>query len=215
MPNLLQTILNAMSPVEIAASVAGLLCVWLVVRANIWNWFWGIVNVSLFAYIFWKSSLYSSMLLQLLYFLPMQFYGWWMWKKGGPSQDDDLPVSRLSPAAGVVSFLVASAFTMGWGLFMRSQGGAVPFGDAAATALSIVAQYLQARKVVESWYFWIAVDLLYALYVLPSQKLWVATGLYVIFLGMATAGAIEWYRLWKKQQQQGRIAVGPEPMAAA
>jgi nicotinamide mononucleotide transporter PnuC len=198
--NLLETILKAMTPAEIAAAFTGVINVWLVVRNNIWNWFWGFLTVLLFGYVFYRASLYSSMLLQLVYFLPMQAYGYWMWKKGGPRHDDDLPISRLSAPGWGAATALSGLFTVGWGFLMQSQGAAVPYWDATATAFSIVAQFLQARKALESWYFWIAVDVLYAGYILPSQKLWVATGLYVVFFGLASAGAVEWYRLWKKQQ---------------
>ena len=72
-----------MSGAEIIASLTGLVNVWLTVKNSIWNWIWGIVSVALFGYVFLHSRLYSNAGLQLLYFLPMQFYGWWMWARGG------------------------------------------------------------------------------------------------------------------------------------
>ncbi len=64
------------SPVEILASLTGLVSVYLTVRNKIANWPWGIVSVLLFGWLFWSSRLYSDAGLQIVYFLPMQFYGW-------------------------------------------------------------------------------------------------------------------------------------------
>lgn len=65
------------------AGIAGVLCVVLVAKGSIWNYAFGLVNVSLYAYISYKSSLYGDAGLNALYYLPMQFIGWWQWRKRG------------------------------------------------------------------------------------------------------------------------------------
>ena len=57
------------------ASVAGVLCVVLVAKGSIWNYLFGIVNVSLYAYISYKAALYGDAALNALYYVPMQFIG--------------------------------------------------------------------------------------------------------------------------------------------
>ena len=59
------------------ASVAGVLCVVLVAKGSIWNYLFGIVNVSLYALISYKADLYGDAALNALYYVPMQFIGWW------------------------------------------------------------------------------------------------------------------------------------------
>ena len=96
MGSLWQTVMSQMSPVEIVAAIATLINVYLTAKNNIWCWPWGIVSVVLYGFVFYESHLYSSMGLQALYYLPMQFYGWWVWLRCGPKQDDDLPIAKLS-----------------------------------------------------------------------------------------------------------------------
>ena len=67
-----------MSPIEIAAVLLGLVNVTLVVRRSVWNYPFGIAMVVLYADIFFDAKLYSDALLQL-FFLAVQFYGWWNW----------------------------------------------------------------------------------------------------------------------------------------
>ncbi len=72
---------------------------------------------------------------------------------------------------------------------------ALPYWDAALAAASITAQYLDARKKLESWLLWIAVDVISVFYLYPKQHLYVTTGLYALFLILAVTGLIRWGRL--------------------
>ena len=65
------------------AGIAGVLCVVLVAKGSIWNYLFGIVNVSMYAYISYKAALYGDAALNALYYVPMQFIGWWQWRQRG------------------------------------------------------------------------------------------------------------------------------------
>lgn len=65
------------------ASITGVLCVVLVAKGSIWNYAFGLVNVSLYALISYRASLYGDAGLNAFYYLPMQFIGWWQWRKCG------------------------------------------------------------------------------------------------------------------------------------
>ena len=65
------------------AGITGVLCVVLVAKGSIWNYLFGLVNVSLYAYISYKASLYGDAVLNAFYYVPMQFIGYWQWRKRG------------------------------------------------------------------------------------------------------------------------------------
>ena len=65
--------------------IAGVLCVVLVAKGSIWNYLFGLANVSLYAYVSFKAGLYGDAALNALYYLPMQFVGWWQWRRRGAS----------------------------------------------------------------------------------------------------------------------------------
>ena len=62
-------------PVEIAAFFLGIANITLLVRRSVWNYPFGIVMVSLYAWVFYGAKLYSDALLQIFFFV-VQCYGW-------------------------------------------------------------------------------------------------------------------------------------------
>lgn len=68
---------------------------------------------------------------------------------------------------------------------------ALPYADAFTTTASLAAQWLLARKKLEFWQLWIAVDLV-AIGIYWYKDLWLTAGLYLAFLVMASQGLRAW-----------------------
>jgi nicotinamide mononucleotide transporter len=171
-----------MTLIESAAVVLGLLCVWLTVRQNIWCWPTGLGQVVLYIFIFYRVKLYSDLILHVIYVV-MQIYGWYHWLHGGRNRGT-LSVSTLTYRARLVwpGYLMAT-FT----------DASVPYGDAFTTVASLIAQWLMARKRLESWLFWISVDVI-AIGIYWYKGLQLTSGLYAVFLVLATVGLFAWRR---------------------
>ena len=180
--------------IEYLAVVFGLLCVGLTVRQNIWCWPTGLVMVSLYIIIFFQAQLYSDMLLQVVYVF-MQLYGWHLWlRKDGPEADASLSVTRLS-LQGVLQWAagaVLSALALGYWM-SHNTDATFAYGDAFTTTTSLCAQWLMGKKRLESWWFWIVVDVV-AIGIYAAKGLYPTAGLYAVFLGLAVAGALAWSR---------------------
>lgn len=201
MMNLWNALLKSMSPLEIVAAITSLICVYLTVRNSIWNWLWGGIGVILYGWIFWEYKNYANAGLQILYFLPIQFYGWWVWLKGNPHKDDALPVTVLTKKGYLFWTGAMVVLTAGIVWVLQRTNDPLPFADGLTTAMSIVAQYLQVHKRFENWLIWIAADIIYAYYIFPVQHLYVSAGLYVIFTILAIIGAVQWWQLYKSPVQ--------------
>jgi nicotinamide mononucleotide transporter len=181
-----------MSWLEIAGAVTGLLCVWLTVKENMWNWPIGTVNILFFLVMFFQVKLYGDMILQVV-FLVLQIYGWWYWLQNRGKRDVR-PTTRITrghlalvSVAGLAAWVI-----LGW--FLASQTDAsVPWIDSLTTAFSLVAQWLLGRKILENWHFWIACDVI-DVGIYAYKGLYVTTGLYVVFTVLAIKGYLDWKR---------------------
>jgi len=184
-----------MSGAEVVATLLGLLGVGLMVRQHVWAWPVGIVEVILSAWVFWAARLYSDVVLQGI-FLVLQIYGWWAWTLGRARAGATLPVTRLG-ARATAGFTVAGLLaTAAWGEGMRRlTDAALPHADAFILVFSVLAQWLQARKRLESWLGWIAVNVV-AVGVYAARGLLLFAGLYAVFLVLAVVG----YRAWRRTE---------------
>jgi nicotinamide mononucleotide transporter len=179
--------------VEPVATVLGIISVALLVRQNIWCWPTGIVMVTLYIFIFYDARLYSDMGLQVAYVF-MQVYGWYHWVNGVPRADAQLPVTHVARSAALAWLGAIGVGTVGLGYAVDTYTNAdLAYWDAATTVMSLVAQFLQARKILECWALWIAVDVL-AVGIYAYKGLYMTTVLYTVFLGLATWGYLEWRR---------------------
>jgi nicotinamide mononucleotide transporter len=179
-----------MSPLEITAFLLGVVNVTLVVRRSMWNYPFGLVMVSLYAWIFWDAKLYSDVLLQF-FFVVAQLYGWLNWSRNAATEGE-VKVERLSPRARL-AWLAGSLVVIGlWGWGMHSFTDAnYPWWDASIAILSVTAQTLQSRRQVESWFVWIAVDCL-AIGLYAAKDLDLTAILYGIFLVLSVWGLLDW-----------------------
>jgi nicotinamide mononucleotide transporter len=177
---------------EIVATLFGVVSVYLSTRENIWSWPTALVNVLLSVPVYYAARLYSDMGLQFVY-AALSVYGWYEWLHGGENRTE-LPVSRtprrIVPVLVVIG--VAAAALLGT-LSARLTNASWPYLDASLTAASLVAQWMMTRKLLENWALWIAVDVVYVP-LLAVKHLYEFAVLYLIFLGLAIAGHVEWRR---------------------
>jgi nicotinamide mononucleotide transporter len=180
---------------EWTAAIITAISVYLQTRENIWNWPTAIVSVTMYMVVYVKSGLYSDAGLQG-YFLVTSIYGWYHWLRGG-TQHSTLEVSRATPrmwmwsaALGVIFWLVVATLTS------KLKGVAFPYIDAGTTTVSLIAQWMVTRKVLESWLLWIIVNVVY-IPVLLVKDLYPTAGLYAVMLVLAIKGWFDWRRSWR------------------
>ncbi|THA32635.1 nicotinamide riboside transporter PnuC [Streptomyces sp. A1547] len=183
-----------MSWTEILGFATGALCVWLVARQHVANWPIGIANNVFFIVLFAQAGLYADAGLQIV-FIALAAYGWWSWTHGGgPGSSEALPVRRTTRTEWAVLAAAGAVGVLGLTLLLsRVTDSTVPFWDALTTGLSLMATYGQCRKLVESWWLWIAADLVYIpLY--AYKGLYLTSALYVGFLALCVVGLLGWRR---------------------
>lgn len=180
------------SCLELVAVIFGIVSVYLSTRENILSWPTAIVNVSLFFFLFFKAGLYSDTGLQVVY-LVLSIYGWYQWLYGGAGHST-LSVSRASRRTwsiliviGVVTWVLLSTITS------RLPGTALPRLDAATTTISLIAQWMMTRKLLENWLLWVGVDVVYV-GMFIYKGLYLTAFNYAVYLVIAAMGYFAWRR---------------------
>ena len=204
-----------LSWIEAVGTVAGLLCIWLASLEKISNYAFGLINVTLFAIIFFQIQLYASLLLQLFFFAA-NIYGWYAWSRQTQTQEAALQIRWLPlpkalawlavcvVAIGLMTIYINPVFavltkvavslmqSLGMNVSMPElQPDAFPFWDSCMMVLSIVAMILMTRKYVENWLLWVVINVI-SVVIFALQGVWAMSLEYMILTGIALNGTRMW-----------------------
>lgn len=191
------------------AGIAGVVCVVLVAKGSIWNYIFGVVNVSLYAIISYKAELYGDAGLNALYYLPMQFVGWWQWRRRGAAtsagdpgaQNKDVRVRarKMTWTQRILLSIVCIVFVVSGGYLLRYLGDPQPFKDSATTVLSIIAQALMALAFMEQWILWLVTNVIsVAMWSVCAARGDAQAGLMVIMWVFYLFNSLNGLRVWIK-----------------
>lgn len=193
---------------EVLGFSVGLLYLWWEYHADSRLWFASIVMPTISMWIYLHKGLYADFAINIYYFI-IAIYGYLAWtrarRKGAPASEGsgkkaELPISRI-PAARLAA--CTGVFLALWALLYCGlrflTDSTVPLADAFTTALSIVAMWMLARKYLEQWIAWIAVDAV-------CIGLYAYKGIYfyAVLYGLYTVIAFIGYRNWRRIMRQAQ-----------
>lgn len=205
---------------DIVTTILGLVYLVLEYRASIALWVVGIVMPAMDIYLYWSHGLYGDAGMAVYYTLAA-IYGYAVWKFGAKwkrmlkrSNADGSDASEASSAEGgsseelPITFFprrlvlrTLGFFLLAWGatyyVLVAYTNSTVPLLDAFTNALSFVGLWALARKYVEQWLFWIAVDVV-CCYLYVVKGIPFKAGLYGLYVVIAVMGYIKWKGLAKK-----------------
>lgn len=179
--------------IELLGSVLSIIYLYLSIKQKASLWIFGFLCSALYVVVFFQSKFYADMSLQF-YYLGVSVFGWISWKAGKLENRKELPVKRTTPLSGAIILIIALVlYFLYYFILSEYTDSPLPKADAFTTALSIVATWMLARKMIEHWWLWIIVDSVSAgLYF--YKALYPTAILFVIYTIMAIIG----YRQWKK-----------------
>ena len=184
--------------IELIGTVLGIVYVFFSIRQNILTWPTGLLSSLLYVWVFFVSKLYADMSLQI-YYVVVSIYGWYEWMHG--NKDDGkvtLEISRVTLKSGylltIISFVL---FLLIWFVLKKYTDSPVPAADALATALSLVATWMLARKILEHWLVWIFVDT-FSIGLFLYKELFPTVFLFIVYTIMAILGYFEWKKAYIK-----------------
>ena len=188
--------MNFLLILEIFATLLGFIYLVLLIKENIWCWFFGAVSSLLSIVLFYHSHLYSESILYAFYVI-MAAYGYRVWKKAG-DEGNPLLISDIKVPTKVKTVIGGLIVGILIGLGMNRYTDAdLPYVDAQTTAFSFIATFLEAHKILFGWIIWILAN--GATIVLYGHKgLYFYSGLMVVYLGLSFYGYFDWVKKMKE-----------------
>jgi nicotinamide mononucleotide transporter len=178
--------------VELLGAILGILYIFFSIRQSILTWPVGLLTSLLYVWVFFVSKLYADMGLQI-YYVFISIYGWYEWLRGNETtKSGPIKVCHLSgKLASILSVVSLLLFLLIWYILKQFTDSPVPVADALATALSIVATWMLARKILEHWLVWIFVDA-FSMGLFWYKNLLPTVMLFGVYTVMAVIGYVEW-----------------------
>lgn len=181
---------------EFFGFVSGVVGVYLMVKQSVWNYPVGLIWAVAYGIYFFSVAQHfgeaTLMLINAIYLVD----GWIKWMR--KAEQPELPVTRLTPYNwGVIgaSLLLLVPLII---YLLKTARGSYVYWDGVTTAFALTAQYLTNRKVFESWYFWIAANVV-IIPVFIYRQYYPTAILYTIFTVMAVIGIKEWRQSMSSQ----------------
>lgn len=194
------------------ASTSGMLCVVLVAKGKISNYLFGLIQVGIYGYVALKYQLYGEVMLNWMFYVPVQFIGFYLWnknevKKEQEHQGEDIAVKTLGVKNTIIFLTTTVILIILLAYFLKFIGGYSIGLDSATTILSIGAQILMLLRYKEQWLVWVIVNVLSItmwVYTLIQQggNDWNMVVMWTAFLCNSIYGYINWTKMNKAQIQE-------------
>jgi nicotinamide mononucleotide transporter len=192
------------SVIGIVAAITGVICVILCGMGKVSNYFFGTINVILYAIIAWRAKYYGDVMLNLLYYFPTNLLGWFLWAKNVDKETNVVYKRRMTWKQDILLAIISMVGVFGYSYVLKLLGGNLPIVDSMSTVFSVIAQVLMIKRFMEQWVIWIFVDVVSVImwiYALFTDGASVAVLLmWTVFLANAIIMFVQWYKGTKAQE---------------
>lgn len=180
----------------IISATTGVACVVLTGKGKLSAYIFGLVNCVLYAIIAYNAKLYGETMLNAIYYIPMQFVGFYVWNKNMNKESHEVKKIHMKNKTRLLWALAMALGTVIYGLILKAMGDAMPFVDSFTTVSSVIAMIVSVKMFAEQWWIWILVDIFsvymwWCNFAVGSDNL--ATLLmWVVYLGNAIIMCVKW-----------------------
>ena len=186
----------------IISATTGVACVVCTGKGKLSAYLFGVINCVLYAIISFKAHLYGETMLNALYYVPMQFVGFYIWSKNMNNDTLEVKKIHMKNKERIFWALMIVLGTIIYGFILKYLNDAMPFVDSFTTVSSVIAMIVSVKMYSEQWWIWILVDI-FSVYMWWTQfKIGqdnMATLLmWIVYLGNAIIMCIKWEKEAKK-----------------
>lgn len=173
------------------SAICGVFCVVLCATGKKSQYYFGFVNIATYIIIAMTSKYYGQVALNVLYYLPTQFIGMYMWKKHMNIDEDNVKSKKM----GIHQIaLYAVAMVVGVIIIrylLEMLGGNQTWLDSTTLIISLFANALMVLRYKEQWILWIVVDIVTVTLWIISRD-WIQVSMWSVYLMNAFYGYYKW-----------------------
>jgi len=178
--------------------ITGVICVYLIVRENNWNWSIGIFNSVILFIVFLKGNLYAQVGLQALYVIE-GFFGWYKWiERDKVTKEKVIKINKISFNNIILCLVIEVIGVAILYIIFKNTNDVSPFLDSLITVSSIVAELMLCWKLYESWLVYLLTDFI-SIGLLLSQGMYITMGTYLALSALCVMGLYQWYKSLPKK----------------
>ena len=182
--------------IEPAAVVLAIAYLLLAIKQNISCWFAAFFSSLLYFFVMYSAGLYMEAGLQIFYCV-MAVYGWTQWRVSLPDNKKFLVKTwNRNQHIKAISLIFLLALASGW-MLEKFTNAALPFIDSLTTWGAIVTTYMVAKRLLENWIYWFAIDTI-SVFLFYSRGLFLTSILFFVYLIIIYFG----YKSWTKMKDE-------------
>ncbi|HJJ54612.1 MAG TPA: nicotinamide riboside transporter PnuC [Methanocorpusculum sp.] len=199
----ISSIITGDAALGIVSAITGIISAILTGKGKPSSYLFGAIYTTTYVILTFRAAYYSSCIFELLFILPLEFVGLYLWIKHMNAETHEVHKRQMTIRTWILTacgIIVASILL---GLLMTVTNDPLPFVDSFTTVTMAVAMFLSVMRYAEQWVIWIIVNAL-------SLVLWIknflATGengavlmLWIIYLINSVIMCIRWYKEAGKQ----------------
>lgn len=179
---------------EIVSVICGLVYLILIIKENVWGWPFGIFGSAVAIVLFLETRLYSEAILHF-YYVIIGIYGWRLWSR----PKSETQITTWNWWHHIIAIMSCASITLGVGFIFETYTDAdKPYFDATTSIFSYFASYLEAKKILSSWIYWIVINL-FTIGLYHTKDLSLYSGLMAVYLVLSVVGYFKWKRAYMLQ----------------
>ncbi|MBR3891378.1 MAG: nicotinamide mononucleotide transporter [Bacilli bacterium] len=180
----------------IVSALTGVACVICTGKGKLSAYLFGLINCVLYAIISYKAKLYGETMLNALYYVPMQFIGFYIWSKNMNKETNEVNKIHMTNKVRIFWLAIMIIATIGYGFILKLMGDAMPFVDSFTTVSSVVAMIVSVKMYSEQWWIWIAVDVftvyMWLVNFIQGSENMATLLMWVVYLANAIIMCVKW-----------------------
>ena len=185
---------------SIIASIFGIAYVLLIAKEKRIAFWLGAINVFTYGIVLWKQQIYSGVIYNIFYSLPMLIYGFFIWGKASKKENKGIRV--ISKRNRILLTGISTVIIIINAIILKKMGGNHVILDSITSILGYIGIYLMSNKYIEQWSVWIIANL-------SNVILWIMltienmTNLPVFLMWMIYfINSVYGYLLWRKYNKR-------------